>query len=184
MSCSFTDFSTDLFSPSLALSMLWPGLLPAASHGNNHPGVNAWLINSATHDALHSTLLFGSYSHRRTLWLVKQRGHFNDEDAKRLAICEADAIMKVNQAIQNISGAAADCIILCVLCMATNKVEGPMWNDSKTRAFPAPLTSLQWLDIYGRLSPHPVHQAGLVQLVRFRGGLDKIELPGLAAIIS
>lgn len=90
----------------------------------------------------------------------------------------------MNRAIQSPSGAVTDCIILCVLCMATNKVDGPMWDQNQERIFQAPLTSLQWLDIYGRLSPHPVHQAGLVQLVRLRGGLEKIELPGLAAIIS
>ncbi|KAJ5574861.1 hypothetical protein N7450_008760 [Penicillium hetheringtonii] len=166
-----------------SLSVLWPGLLPPSFRAS-HPGVNAWLENSATHEALHSTLLFGSYSHRRTLWLVKNRGHFSNEDGKKLSLCEADAIVRVNRAIQSPSGAVTDCIILCVLCMATNKVDGPMWDQNQERIFQAPLTSLQWLDIYGRLSPHPVHQAGLVQLVRLRGGLEKIELPGLAAIIS
>lgn len=163
--------------------MLWPGLLPPSS-GANHPGINAWLMNYATHDAFHSTLLFGSYSYRRTLWLVKRRGHFSNEDARKMTICETDAIMRVNRAIQNPSVAVTDSIILCVLCMATNKVEAPMWDQNKEPVFQAPLKSLQWLDIYGRLFPHPIHQAGLIQLVRLRGGLDKIELPGLASIIS
>ncbi|KAJ5082673.1 hypothetical protein N7532_011716 [Penicillium argentinense] len=92
--------------------------------------------------------------------------------------------MRVNLAIQIPAEAVTDSIILCVLCMATNKVEAPMWKHVQESVFQAPLRSLQWLDIYGRLSPHLIHQAGLVQLINLRGGLERIELPGLAAIIA
>jgi hypothetical protein len=101
-----------------------------------------------------------------------------------MAVCEADAIARINRAIKVPSEAATDSLILCVLCMATNKLENPLWEDMRESPFGSPLRSLQWLDVYGRLSPHLVHQAGLRQLVSLRGGLEKIELPGLATVIS
>jgi hypothetical protein len=101
-----------------------------------------------------------------------------------MAICEADAIARINRAIKIPAEAVTDEMILCVLCMATNKLENPLWEDITDSPFNAPLRSLQWLDVYGRLSPHPVHQAGLRQLVSLRGGLEKLGLPGLATVIS
>ncbi|KAJ5891019.1 uncharacterized protein N7473_007247 [Penicillium subrubescens] len=164
--------------------LLWPGLMPKSSLGTTHIGVQRWFASSASNAALHSTLLYGSYSHRRALWLVKQRGHFSADDAKQMAICEADAIARINRAIKIPAEAVTDELILCVLCMATNKLENPLWEDVTESPFNAPLRSLQWLDVYGRLSPHPVHQAGLRQLVSLRGGLEKLGLPGLATVIS
>jgi hypothetical protein len=75
-----------------------------------------------------------------------------------------------------------DEIILSVLCLATN--DSPDLRDIKHSPFQPTLRSLQWLDIYARLSPNPIHQAGLLRLVELRGGLYKLKLPGLAAVIS
>lgn len=158
--------------------------MPKSSLGTTHIGVQRWFASSACNAALHSTLLYGSYSHRRALWLVKQRGHFSADDAKQMAICEADAIARINRAIKIPAEAVTDELILCVLCMATNKLENPLWEGITQSPFNAPLRSLQWLDVYGRLSPHPVHQAGLRQLVSLRGGLEKLGLPGLATVIA
>ena len=158
--------------------------MPKSFVGGYHIGVQQWFASSACNAALHSTLLYGSYSHRRALWIVTQRGHFSTEDARQMAICEVDAIAKINSAIKIPSEAVSDVLILCVLCMATNKLENSLWEDVKESPFRSPLRSLQWLDVYGRLSPHPVHQAGLRQLVSLRGGLEKIELPGVASTIA
>jgi hypothetical protein len=116
---------------------------------------------------------------------MKRQGQFNYEDMREMAVCEANVISRMNGILQDPLQAASDAVILTVLCLATNLYNGPS-TDEETSSSPfyAPLRSLQWLDIYGRLSPHPVHQAGLLQLIALRGGLEKIELPGLAAVIS
>lgn len=118
------------------------------------------------------------------MWLQKRQSDFSADDEKQMAICEADSITRINLAIQDPSEALTDAIILCVLCMANNKNEPPIGPDNLESPFQSPLRSLQWLDVYGRLKPHPVHQIGLVQLVQLKGGLDKIKLPGLAGVIA
>jgi hypothetical protein len=75
-----------------------------------------------------------------------------------------------------------DEIILSVLTLANN--DSGDSRGIKKSPFQPTLRSLQWLDIYGRLSPNAIHQVGLLRLVELRGGLDKIELPGLSAVIS
>jgi hypothetical protein len=46
------------------------------------------------------------------------------------------------------------------------------------------LKSLQSLDVYGLLSVNPQHAMGLLRLIEVRGGLEKVNTPGLAAVIS
>ncbi|KAJ5890523.1 uncharacterized protein N7473_006751 [Penicillium subrubescens] len=163
------------------LSVLWPGLMPRSSliGGAPHAGIEGWFSISLGHPALHSAMLFGSYSHRRIMWLQKRQSDFSAEDEKQMAICEADSITRINLAIQNLSEALTDAIILCVLCMANNKNEPPLGPDNLESPFQAPLRSLQWLDVYGRLKPHPVHQIGLVQLVQLKGGWRRLSYLGL-----
>ena len=115
---------------------------------------------------------------------MKQRGHFSAEHSKQMALCEVDAITRISRAIKNPTEAVTDEMILCVLCMATNRLENPSNEEITDSPFNATLRSLQWLDVYGRLSPHPVHQSGLRQLVFLRGGLGKLRLPGLATVIA
>lgn len=157
--------------------------MPSSWDGASHPGVQHWFSNSTSHPALHSAMIFGSYSHRRTRWLMKRQGYFSAEDMRQMALCEATVIDQINAILPDTYQAVCDAVILSVLCMATNRYDGTEYQDKKSN-FHAPLRSLQWLDVYGRLSPNPVHQAGLIQLVYLRGGLEKIEIPGLAAVIS
>ncbi|KAL3486010.1 hypothetical protein BJX62DRAFT_229093 [Aspergillus germanicus] len=158
--------------------------MPRSRTDATHPGVQEWFTSSTCHPTLHSALLFGSYSHRRTRWVMKRQGHFSHEDMRQMTICEANVITQMNAIVRDPLQAISDSVILVVLCLATNKYNGPSHDENCSTPFYAPLRSLQWLDIYGRLSPHPVHQAGLVKLIELRGGLEKIELPGLAAVIS
>jgi hypothetical protein len=113
---------------------------------------------------------------------MKGYGRFDGKDAQQMAHAEADSISKINRIIRDPSQVVSDAAILSVLCLANN--ESPAWKERKESPFQAPLRSLQWLDVYGSLSPNPTHQAGLAQLVYLKGGLDKIELPALAAIVS
>ncbi|PTU23336.1 hypothetical protein P175DRAFT_0454989 [Aspergillus ochraceoroseus IBT 24754] len=158
--------------------------MPEPSTRANHEGIGHWLSISAHHSALHSAMLFGSYSHRRVRWLVTGHGQFGADNIRYMRICEADTISKINRAIQDPLTAVSDAIILSVLCLAANYHEDRVSQLGKLSPFQAPLRSLQWLDIYGRLSTNAIHQAGLIQLIQLKGGLEKIELPALAAVIS
>ncbi|EED19460.1 conserved hypothetical protein [Talaromyces stipitatus ATCC 10500] len=164
------------------LSVLWPILMPGTTNTADHPGVQAWFSLSLSDPALHSSMLFGACSHRWVQCIVKRLGNFSSKDARDLALAESDSISKINSAIQDPSKATSDAIILSVLCLANN--HSPLEQHPKPYPFDPPLRKLQWLDAYGYLSPNSVHQAGLAILIALRGGLDKLELPGLAAVIS
>jgi hypothetical protein len=79
-----------------------------------------------------------------------------------------------------------DDVILSVLALGTNEVETMVKNTScQTRApFNSPLSSAQWLDVYGSMSSVPAHVVAMRSLVRRRGGLESIELHGLAEVLS
>lgn len=156
--------------------------MPRSTLTGNHVGVNAWFSHSVSHPALHSSMLFGSFSHRRVRVCTKDNAHFNADDLKQMSLAHQDSISKINEAIQSPSLAVTDNVILSVLCLANNDI--PKNQNVNNSPFRPPLRSLQWLDVYGTLSPNPIHQEGLAQLVRLRGGLERIELPGLAAVIS
>ena len=50
--------------------------------------------------------------------------------------------------------------------------------------FASPLKDAQWISVYGRIRVEPQHAAGMLFLIKRRGGLAKVELPGLAEILS
>jgi hypothetical protein len=79
-----------------------------------------------------------------------------------------------------------DDVILAVLALGTNEVE-TMTNNMRYQArspFDSPLHSAQWFDIYGSMSGVPEHVTAMRSLVGRRGGLENIELDGLAEILS
>ena len=79
-----------------------------------------------------------------------------------------------------------DEVMLAVLCLAANEVETVANNmKGKIRSpFNSPLTSAQWLDVYGSITHIPAHTVAMRSLVCRRGGLEKIELEGLADVIA
>jgi hypothetical protein len=79
-----------------------------------------------------------------------------------------------------------DDVILAVLALGTNEVETMTKNmEYQARSpFNSPLSSAQWLDIYGSMSGVPEHVTAMRSLVGRRGGLENIELDGLAEILS
>jgi hypothetical protein len=79
-----------------------------------------------------------------------------------------------------------DDVILSALALGTNEVE-TMVNNTRYQArspFNSPLSSAQWLDVYGSMSSVPTHAIAMRSLVGRRGGLEHIELHGLAEILS
>ena len=79
-----------------------------------------------------------------------------------------------------------DELILAVLALGTNEVETMIDNmKPKTRSpFNSPLSSSQWLDVYGSMSHIKAHTLAMRSLVDHRGGLEKIQLEGLAEVLE
>jgi hypothetical protein len=79
-----------------------------------------------------------------------------------------------------------DDVILAVLALSANEIE-TVANNVKEKIqspFHSPLTSVQWLDVYGRISHFRPHVLAMRSLVDQRGGLESIELDGLAEVVS
>jgi hypothetical protein len=79
-----------------------------------------------------------------------------------------------------------DEVLLAVLCLAANEIE-TVENHMKKKIrspFNSPLTSAQWLDVYGSITHIPAHTIAMRSLVSRRGGLERIELEGLAEVLS
>ncbi|KAL4878310.1 hypothetical protein BJY04DRAFT_114061 [Aspergillus karnatakaensis] len=164
------------------LSCLWPGLTPGPSGTN----MQSWFPMSLSDPTLFTAFLYGSLSHMR---VQAQKGWiphhlFGARQQRMLENVEMETIKMVSREIDNPSRAVCDAMIFSVVCMAHNKAEDEMTTGLPTTPFTAPMQRLQWLGVYGSLRTNMVHISGLVQMVNLRGGLDKIQLPGLASIIS
>ncbi|KIW34067.1 uncharacterized protein PV07_00867 [Cladophialophora immunda] len=174
-----------------SLQVVWPGLTPRPLSGSESAAIQGW-FPMALNDtiALHS-LLFGALSHKR-LNLLKGSAQPDDPAVVQLEMdmrrCEAESISLINKALRDPNNAITDAVIVSVLALATNAWDLTLQRFQTQPAtqpiFDPLLKSLQWLDVYGLLSAHPIHAAGLVQLIALRGGLKNIQTNGLAAIIS
>lgn len=80
-----------------------------------------------------------------------------------------------------------DDVILAVLALSANEIETIANNIKEKKIqspFNSPLTSIQWLDVYGSISHIKAHVLAMRSLIDKRGGLEKIELQGLAEVVS
>ncbi|KAL4930488.1 uncharacterized protein BDV17DRAFT_280747 [Aspergillus undulatus] len=163
------------------LTCLWPGLTPGPSGTN----MQSWFPMSLSDPTLFTAFLFGSLSHMRVQalngWIPKQL--FHSKQQRLLERVEMETIKMVSREMDNPTRAVSDAIIWSVVCMAHNKADDNL-PSFKSNPFTAPMQRLQWLDVYGSLPPNLVHIGGLIQMINLRGGIDKIQLPGLASVIS
>ncbi|KAL1961886.1 hypothetical protein VTN77DRAFT_966 [Rasamsonia byssochlamydoides] len=141
-------------------------------------------LSLSFHDpTLLAAFLFGASSHRHVMSLLNG-GTVSAQDRRMVQLSELQSIQMINHALQDPAKATSDAVILSVVCMANNTADESAVLHARTSPFNAPLRSLQSLDVYGGICANPVHQEGLVRLVAMRGGLQNLQLEGLAAIIS
>ncbi|KAL2864951.1 uncharacterized protein BJX67DRAFT_389649 [Aspergillus lucknowensis] len=163
------------------LSCLWPGLTPGPSGTN----MQSWFPMSLSDTTLFTAFLYGSLSHMRVQalngWIPRQI--FRTRHQRLLEHVEMETIKLVSREMDDPTRAVCDAMIFSVVCMAHNKAEDDVTGLPRP-PFTAPMQRLQWLDVYGSLRPNLVHIGGLIQMVNLRGGIDEIQLPGLASIIS
>lgn len=171
----------------LAALELWPGLVLGAGGRawTKEDAANAWLPRAMSNKALYTAFLYGAAGHmqtRKRLECAQVAPQTREEKLEQI-ICESVTIKQLNKLMKDPSQSTCDEIILAVLCMAFNRIDYSGWNtpDSWPKA---PLRNLQWLDVYGGLSLNDQHIKGLLALIESKGGIDKVELPGLAETIS
>lgn len=168
------------------VSVVWPSLMPSSSPGRRSEGVVGWLEYAWQDPTLFMLVLYCAICHQRMQWLIKGKptGVFEPPFKQMLAISELESIKEVKNAIQNPSRAISDGVILSVACLANYRGDELLWDSNIQSPFQPPLQDLQWLDVYGSLSPNFLHLNGLAQLLKLREGPEKIMLAGLASILS
>jgi hypothetical protein len=92
----------------------------------------------------------------------------------------------LKEELKNPGTSDPDELILAVLILAANEVENIVDNIKlKARSpFNSPLSSSQWLNVYGSMSLIKAHILAMRSLVDRQGGLEKIQLEGLAEVLE
>ncbi|KAL3491478.1 hypothetical protein BJX62DRAFT_237082 [Aspergillus germanicus] len=165
------------------LNVMTPRMIP--SSGVKNPYLDAWLPASMSNPMLFSALLFSSLTHKRMRSLVTRNQQLDSitSDDSLQSLCQQETIIRVNRALKQSASAIADATILSVLMMIES-AEIPQDRQWKAESvFTPPLQGLQWLNIHGARMPNMQHQAGLCKLVRLKGGLQNIQIPGAASAI-
>ncbi|KAJ5632078.1 transcriptional regulator family: Fungal Specific TF [Penicillium lividum] len=171
------------------LDYMWPGVTTRKGGLSSQGGTLAlfspqmsWFELSRSDPTLFTAFMYGSLCHQRVM-LANERlpSYWSVNQQRLLEMYEAQSITLITQAVWDESRAFTDAVLLSVVCMAHHAV--PTEAIIRKTPFDPPFQWLQWLDIYGCLSPNPTHINGLVDLIKMRGGLKNIKLPGLAATL-
>ncbi|KAE8397192.1 hypothetical protein BDV37DRAFT_289632 [Aspergillus pseudonomiae] len=165
-------------------SVLWPTLSPAASISEVSGMTWAHLV---MHEPiLMRAITFSSLSHQRLQWLNRfvPDCMFGEREQHYLRVCEMETIALLNQELKKSDRAASNPVILSVMCMAHNAIGISEEQQFRHVPFTAPMRRLQRIDVHGGLRPNLMHFQGLISLIKLRGGLEAIDLPGLAPVVS
>jgi hypothetical protein len=96
----------------------------------------------------------------------------------------AKIVRDLNIAIQDPVEACKDINIFAVAALAKNETAQRVEEIPLETPKQGPLKSLQLLNVLALSKVDPIHYEGLSNLIELKGGLEKIEIPGLAALIS
>jgi hypothetical protein len=99
---------------------------------------------------------------------------------------KVQTIQLLQDELKNPGKTPLDDIIMTALALAVNEVETVAngINQKIWSPFNPPLSHVQWINIYGSMFYVTSHEKAIVNLVTRRGGLEKIEVEGLAEILS
>jgi hypothetical protein len=138
---------------------------------------NVW-FDSAMRDptTLHG-MLYGAASLEMAVTIRPDR----ERDRSILDI-ESLTIRNIQDVINSRPLAITDGVIMAAFCLASHpaqrRYERLEWQTKP------PLWNMQWLGFYNDVTISPGHLQGLSLLIHARGGLEAIELPGLAETLS
>jgi hypothetical protein len=168
--------------PGIGTTYLWPGLRPIGSDGTPNPLSVGWLKRVVQRPIVMYALLYGASVHLEIL-----RSPITGVPELRHLIYKGETIRLLKEQLDTSDGSTLDDMILTTLCLGSNEIEtmrNCISEKGSRSPFRSPLVRAQWLDVYGLMSHVTTHVSAMRALVTLRGGLDKIELEGLAEIIA
>ncbi|PKK42202.1 hypothetical protein CI102_14752 [Trichoderma harzianum] len=157
-----------------SIRVFWPGFRPESKL------TSAWLEKFYTSPIVMHALLFGAAVNVNAL-----RGPQFCNNKPSQLYHKVQTIRLVNEELKSGRKTALDEVILAVLTLGSNEVETIANTRENTRSpFNSPLSSAQWLNVFGSISEIPLHTSAMNTLVARRGGLENIQINGLAEVLS
>lgn len=115
-------------------------------------------------------------------------GSLGDTPSSRIALdmfrSRAELVRSLSLAIKDPVEACKDINIFTVVALAKGGESQRVKEVPLKMPTQGPLKSLQLLNLMSLSETDPVHLDGLSKLIELKGGLEKIEIPGLAVLIS
>ncbi len=142
---------------------------------------SAWLEKMWARPVVMHAFLFGAIVHMDIL----RSPRLSLDNPTRL-YHKVQTMRLLKEELKNPDKISLDELVLAVLTLGTNEVE-TMANNIKEKfrsPFNSPLASVQWLDVYGSVTHIPEHTTAMRSVVNLRGGLEAIEVNGLAEVLS
>lgn len=178
-SLSNEQSSSDVSLP-LAMIHTWPGVAPAPPNIPN-PVKRAWL-----HCALNSPMAFYSFIFAAGFHQSFLRQDTDPQSRSSLIglSYKTQAISLINEHLSELSETPSDALIVSILVLAAHGTKiDPDRSLGLTHPI-SPLARTQNLDFYASLEFGDAHMKALTHLILQKGGLDTIQLWGLADTIA
>ena len=160
---------------------MWPAFRP---HGSSDEQTNifaAWLLARTSRRVTMHSMLFAAQVHRDVL-----RGPQMNIDNPIRLYHKIQTMRLLKEELEDPEKSRLDDVILVILALSANEIE-TVANNIKEKIqspFHSPLTSVQWLDVYGSISHIKAHVLAMRRLVDQKGGLESIKLEGLAEVLA
>ncbi|KAI5284023.1 hypothetical protein KEM54_001639 [Ascosphaera aggregata] len=143
-----------------------------------------WWRVAQSNELAFSCCLFGAVAHQQVRQKLSSLNFIQTpEERLERSLYEGDAISQLRVAAAEPDTATSDETIFALLWISFSKVDYTQWHHSAT-ASTVPFAELQWLNVYAGLTVNDMHMRAVRSLIRMKGGLEKIRLPGLAQALS
>ena len=165
-----------LISSVVAITYLVPGLVPDGYNRAVSPVSKAWFSNGLESPILFHALVFAGSIHLD--FLRTSNIYPNSPQALSHKVV---VIQKLREIMSNPEQARRDEVILAILVLSSH--ESMDSSQVGRNPFNSPLKKVQWLNVYGNITYVPEHMKAVMELLSIRGGIEKLELHGLAECI-
>lgn len=170
-------FHSKLTSFVKAITYLLPGLIPDGENHTVNPVSKAWFSTGLEHPLVFHALVFAGSIHLDFLRTSRIFPNSPQALSHKLVV-----IQKLKEIMNDPGKAQRDEVILAILVLSSHESTDP--SRVRSNPFVSPLKNAQWLNIYGNIAYVPEHMKAVLDLITIRGGLEKLELHGLAETIA
>ncbi|KIW19988.1 hypothetical protein PV08_00563 [Exophiala spinifera] len=160
-----------------ATKVFWPEFDPGADPADSPFVANSWVAHIAEEPLLIHAFLWAASLHLniRSRTVTRARGILKHGDL---------LIQGLTAELSTPARATRDAVLLAILSLHPQVDSATVASRFSIEGFSPPLRDLQSIDVYTRLPFVPSHGAALVNFIKLRGGLDKLNMPGLGSLMQ